>query len=644
MRRFVIRVLYTLLLIMFITSTPIIVVNPSNGNGETESAISLLQQFCGNVSALPDEAFEDARLAEVKKNELCNKVEAVIHQVGAGAYEGALNKLINDVKKAITSCIADEWEAYLLSLIDHIIDIIKGTCCVDVTPPTIHTIYQYPKEPEYEDSVLVLAHVTDCQSGVANVTLSYWVNSGEKINITMSKTDGLFTGEIPAQPYNSTVSYLICAYDKAGNVAISSEYSYVVGDYHPPFISYIERVPASPNYNETVLVLANATEPPFASGVKEIILTYNNGTAWTNVTMSSTDTLYSAEIPQLPYGTIVQYRVYAVDYAGNWAAMDIYSYSVGDRFLPVARIIDPVEGSYLSMNVTVETYVFDDNFYKAELTANGTLLDSWAETGPHHYLWDISANDGVYILKLEAHDIAGNIAEHIISVVVDNTPPMAIIQLPLNGSYVKGIVSVQVSAEDANFKEMVLKLGDFVQVWEIGGDQTYLWNTSDFNDGSYVIDLTAYDKAGNEAEDSVFVIVDNAAPFIDNITWTPAQPIVNETVDVSAQVFEVGSGIANVTLWFKIDQGEYESLNMTLQGDRWTCTILGQNANVTVRFYVECYDNAGNRAATLERSYTVEAAAPGFPLYWLLAIIAFIVAALAISVYFLRKRGGSSSV
>lgn len=387
--------------------------------------------------------------------------------------------------------------------------------------------------------------------GIANVTLSYSVNMGENINITMNKTDNLYTAKISPQPYNSTVTYLVYAYDKAGNVAVSAEYSYVVGDYRPPVISYIERVPASPNYNETVLVFANATEPSSASGVKEIILAYNNGTVWMNVTMSFQDGLYVATIPELPYGTVVQYRVYAVDNAGNWAVMDIYSYTVTDRFLPIARIDAPVYGSYLSGYVNVEAFVCDDNFYGAELTANGTILASWSEAGLH----------------------------------------------------------------------------------------TCTWNTTATPDGAYSLKLEAYDEAGNIGETERLAIIDNTPPVFSNLEWSPSEPAVNEEVNVSVRVFEEGSGIGNVTLWFRTNTSGWECSSMTLQNGNWTCRIPGQAENATVEFYAECYDNAGNFAATLEKSYTVKATyVSGFPLHWLLLIIACVGAALTSAAYFFKFR------
>jgi hypothetical protein len=639
MRKSLVASIHVLLIVLMVA--PIAVANSYESCKKTESGVSLLQQLYSDILMLPNEAFENMRRADAEKNALCNKINAVMNQVEAGDYEGALNKLRNDVEKAVTKWIAGRWRDHLLDLIECIIRVIKGRCHVDRTPPVIHEVVRYPSAPEYDDSVLVLAYVTDCQSGVANVTLSYSTNLGESVNLTMREVDGLHEAEIPPHPYNVNVTFFVYAWDRAGNVAVSPKDSYVVGDFHPPVISYIERVPASPNYNETVLVFVNATEPSSASGVREVILTYNNGTVWTNVTMSLQNGLYVATIPKLPYGTVVQYRVYAFDNAGNWAAMDVYSYTVQDRFLPVATIDAPTRGSYLSGFVNVTVYVYDDNFSGAKLTVNGTVLISWSEAGLHTYLWNTTASsDGVYGLMLDAYDEAGNIGEAECQVIVDNTAPTLEIERPLNGSYVRGTVLVEVSAEDSNFDEMELTVGGSVHVWKAGGSQIYVWETADYADGFYVIVLSARDKAGNEAETSVSVTVDNTAPSLKNLAWSPSEPGAGEQVNVSVQVFEEGSGIRNVTLWFRVNFSEWEFLNMNFQAGNWTCTIPGQGEKSTVEFYVESYDNAGNFAATLEKEYTVKAAGAvsGFPLVWLLLIIGIIGLVSGAAVYYLKFR------
>ncbi|MCL6577906.1 MAG: Ig-like domain repeat protein [Candidatus Bathyarchaeota archaeon] len=647
MRKLLVASLNIILLLVIIS--PMLVTNASGRQhrSQSQSVISSLQQLFSNVSILPNEAFENPRQTDMEKNTLCNKINAIINQIEAGAYDGAVNKLRNDLENMVTKWITSPWKECLLNLIEEIIKLIKGCCCPqhDLTPPVIHGVFYYPSAPEYDDYVAVVAYVTDSKSGVANVTLNYSTDLGENVNLTMDKTEGFYETEIPPQPYNVNVTFLVYAWDKAGNVAVSSTYSYKVGDFHPPAITYIERVPAEPNYNETVLVSVNATEPQFASGVKEVILTYNNGTGWMNTTMSAQEGLYIATIPEFPYGTFVQYRVYAFDNAGNWMAMDVYSYSVQDRFLPVARIDTPTCGSYLTGIVSVEVYVYDDNFAEANLTVNGTVLTSWSEVGYHTYLWNTTTLlDGIYTLNLEAHDQAENIAETECTITVDNTAPTVEIAWPLNGSYVKGMVIVEISAEDVNFDGMELKIDESVHVWNAGGSQTYIWETADYDDGIYTIVLSARDKAGNEAETSMSVTVDNTAPLISNLVWSPLEPMADEQVNVSAEVFEEGSGIQNVTLWFKIGEGEWNGLAMTLQSGNWTGAIPGQEENVTVTFFVECYDNAGNFAATQENTYTVKVegggagAISGFPLNWLLLIIAIIALVIGGTVYYYKYR------
>ena len=469
---------FCILLILLIVIVNVTATNISEACNQTEKAVSLLRYLSSGILSLPKNAFKDLKLANRKRNVLCNKVDAVINQVEEGAFKGSLNKLTKDIEKAVKKWIVNPWRECLLNLIKRIIKVIVKCYHVDFIPPTIHEVLWFPDTPEYDDYVSVLAYVTDCWSGVANVTLSYSIDSRESVNLTMQKkNDDLYVAEIPPYSYNTTITFCVYAWDNAGNVNVSQTYSYIVGDFHPPAISFIERIPACPNYNETVLIFVNATEPPVASGIKDVILTYNNGTGWFNVSMNPQNNLYVAEIPATPYGTVVHFRVYAIDNAENIEVVDTYSYIVDDRFLPTARIDAPAYGEYLSNVVNVEIYVYDDNLSYAQLTVNETVLASWNETGTC----------------------------------------------------------------------------------------IYAWNTTAFPDGVYILKVDAYDKAGNRGEAKCTVILDNTAPTFGNLTRIPSEPSVSEEVNVSVQVFEEGSGIRNVTLWFKTNISEWKSLNMTFQ-------------------------------------------------------------------------------
>jgi len=91
--------------------------------------------------------------------------------------------------------------------------------------------------------------------------------------------------------------------------------------------------------------------------------------------------------------------------------------------------------------------------------------------------------DGVHKLILEALDKAGNRAESTISVIVDNTPPTVEIQQPRDGSFINGLVLVELRAEDENFDYMELT----IESWVTGK-------------------------------------VDNTPPTINSLTWIPLQP------------------------------------------------------------------------------------------------------------------------
>jgi hypothetical protein len=225
------------------------------------------------------------------------------------------------------------------------------------------------------------------------------------------------------------------------------------------------------------------------------------------------------------------------------------------------------------------------------------------------------------------------------------------IQSPPNGSCLRGVVLVRVHAEDANFERMELKIGGETHAWKIG-DQTYVWDTSECSDGAYTLTLTAFDKAGNKAENSITVIVDNTAPLVVGFSWTPSEPTENESVKVSAKIAEGGSGIKNVTLWFRRLGGGWQKLPMNLEGENWTSTIPGYTKDAIITFYVECFDNAGNVARTAESHYVVKAApseggvppsAEGFLLYWLIIIILALCAVFALTAYYIRKRKRSGT-
>jgi len=271
------------------------------------AALGLLEDL---KEAISNETLKNSNATEGQINALLNKIKAMIHQVNAGAFRGALNKLKNDVKDKIEKWIVCPPKDWFLTL----------------------EVWRNIEAPEYDEPVTVTANVT-ASNGIDVVILSYSVGENNWVNETMNLKEGLYQFTIDAQPYNITVHYKVYAIDVKGNW-VSSAASYTVIDTRPPQILSVKQTPAAPNYAQTATVFANVTEPAAASGVELVVLTYWNGSVWTEIPMTLENENYKAAIPSFPWGTTVQYKIYARDYARNRIDTDLYGYTVSDSSSP----------------------------------------------------------------------------------------------------------------------------------------------------------------------------------------------------------------------------------------------------------------------------------------------------------------------
>ncbi len=112
---------------------------------------------------------------------------------------------------------------------------IEENFTLDITTPVISTVTQDPTTPDYTEDVDVTVEVSD-PSGILSVTLYY--NNGAPHSTPMSHVSGdLYTGTIPAQAYNTHISYYIVAEDNSQNTATSDTYNYTVIDDTFPSVS-----------------------------------------------------------------------------------------------------------------------------------------------------------------------------------------------------------------------------------------------------------------------------------------------------------------------------------------------------------------------------------------------------------------------
>ncbi len=89
-------------------------------------------------------------------------------------------------------------------------------------------------------------------------------------------------------------------------------------DNTPPLILGIEVTPENPRVGQEIVFEVQVQDNE--SGIERVVLSYNDGSGWVNITMDSAEEgYYFATLPPLENETTVKYKVYAWDLAGNIA-------------------------------------------------------------------------------------------------------------------------------------------------------------------------------------------------------------------------------------------------------------------------------------------------------------------------------------
>jgi subtilisin family serine protease len=243
--------------------------------------------------------------------------------------------------------------------------------------------------------------------------------------------------------------------------------------------------------------------------------------------MSANPSLPAGDVQQLLYSTAVdlgasgadtQYGKGRVDaYAAVQAALNATTFV--DAQVPSAAIVNLVASSTVSGLVAVDVSASDNKgVVRVDLLFNGSKVGS-DSTAPFAFSWDSSkVPNGMAELKAVAVDAAGNagtsagvsvnVSNAPVSMVSDTTPPTVGVSNPGNGSTVTGTVSIKVNASDnlgtAGISQVLYINGKQVASAS-GGSLSYGWNTRKAKPGTYTIQATARDAAGNTSSDTVTV-------------------------------------------------------------------------------------------------------------------------------------------
>ena len=124
-------------------------------------------------------------------------------------------------------------------------------------------------------------------------------------------------------------------------------------------------------------------------------------------------------------------------------------------------------------------------------------------------------------------------------------------------------------------------------------------------DGVNIGDDSSYSVVMDDNHVLTAVFSEAEPPSISVPTWDPESPMENQEIDVRFLVFDEVSGIAKVTFWCRLAGEEWEEMPLEFDVEVWRASIPGQEGGEVVEFYIECYDDFGNYAASEVYSFMV---------------------------------------
>jgi len=488
---------------------------------------------------------------------------------------------------------------------------------VDNEPPTISNVTWTPLEPIHNETVTVIAYIND-SGGIDSVILSYIHGELEEWNnVTMSLVNGAYVGTIPAYPETTPIYFRIIATDTVGNEAVSAIYHYTVKDVLPPTIVSLTYSPFEPTDKDTVTVSVQLTDP---SGISVAILSYNKSDTWVNVTMSFDGENYLGTIEAFPETTLVQFRIYANDTAGNLLISALYSYTVIDVNPPVINSVTWVPESPSSNdNVTVYVNTTDPSGISTVILSY-TPDVGWLNV-------TMTLEDGLYVATIPAfpastlvqflitvNDTVGNRVEsEIFSYTVSDVDPpqiSSVVWSPTEPLYNETVTVVATITDESDIASVILAYQVNNTLFEVSmtllGDNYQATIPKRSENTTVIFWVYAEDAYGNSANSSTYqyTVPDITPPSIIDIQQLPSQPKAYDIVTIKASIFDNVS-IDVVWLNYSLDQLHWTTVIMSFDDSVFVGTIPQQLEYSTVYFVIYANDTSGNMVTSSILSYFI---------------------------------------
>jgi hypothetical protein len=235
--------------------------------------------------------------------------------------------------------------------------------------------------------------------------------------------------------------------------------------------------------------------------------------------------LSPAEVEAILEQTAVDLGAAGYDTGFGWGRVNAYQavlaaapvpHQACDLTPPTVQISSPASSATVAGQVLVQVQAQDDQavsrmdvYVDSDLVATDTasMLSAY---------WDTTVeSDGPHTITVLAYDAAGNSAQAVCTVTVENqadvTPPAVRITSPSAGTVLARTQKIYVSATDESGIARVDLLANGTVIGTTAGNTTgtyaFSWNTSKLARGTYTLEAAACDTEGNACVSTGVVVV-----------------------------------------------------------------------------------------------------------------------------------------
>jgi hypothetical protein len=228
-----------------------------------------------------------------------------------------------------------------------------------------------------------------------------------------------------------------------------------------------------------------------------------------------------------------------------------------DDILPRLTVETPVDGhEQREQSVTVKGTVYDKHtgVDKVEVSIDGT---TWfeaqlsADKFTYEYTFE-ELPEGLVLLRVRGYDIAGNMREAAISILVDSTPPTLGVITPEDGMRTNKRYLEIVGVTDVGSQV-------YINDQPIDIQYTLISHTLILAEGPNAIKVASVDYLGNIAEIVRYVTLDTQAPYIDIINVNDGDSVNMEELTIIGLTEEEDVTVTVNGMEVEVDEGKFEA-------------------------------------------------------------------------------------